>query len=213
MTMESRNNTESLPKQESPTLENSKKALVKNFNAKKSSIPDWKSFDIKDIAEIRLWSNNKIILKNVKEDGNWKKFIEINWRKYYEFNWKWTPKNSSYIHKGSSLFLGDKVSWLPFWDWVSFRCLHESMDSFLFEQRKTRYSWWAMQLQQIYKSEIFPSGNSVTTINTKWKNVKITKNLIDKYLDWSISDSSRRIIEDSIRSDSDFLAYIESLNK
>lgn len=208
--MESRNNTESLTKQGSSTLENSKKSLVKNLNVNKSSIPDWKSFDIKDIAEIRLWSNNKIILKNVKEDGNWKKFIELNWRKYYEFNWKWMPKNSFYISKGSSLFLGDKIGWLPIWDWVSFRCLHESMDGFLFEQRKTRYSWWAMYLQQIYKSENFPSGNSVMTVNKKWKSVKITKNLIEKYLEWSISDTSRHMIEDAIKSDPEFFEYIEN---
>ena len=212
--MESNNNLEVLSKQGSGvSFEKRKKELVKNFNRGKWSVPDWKNFDIKDIAEIYVWSNRKIILKNVKETATWEKFIEINWRKYYEFDWKWTPKNSFYLNRWGALFLGDKIGWLSIWDWVSFRCLHENIDSFLFEQRGTRYSWGAMHLQQLYKSEVFPSGGAVTTINRKWRSVKITKNLIEKYLDWSVCETSKRVIEDAIKSDPEFLAYVESFNK
>ncbi len=211
--MESRNNSEVFLEQGSSNLKKSKEDLVKNLNVSKSSIPDWKNFDVRDIADIRIWSEKKIVLKCEKEDGKRRKFIEINWRKYYEFNWKGTPAESFYIYRGWSLFLWDKLWWLAIWEWVSFRCLPDSMDSFIFEQRWTRYSWWAMHLQQLYKSENFPSWDSITTVSKRWKRVKITKNLIEKYLDWSIGDSSRVIIENAMKLDPEFFEYVESLNK
>ncbi len=211
--MESRNNSELFLEQGSSNLKKSKEDLVKNLNVSKSSIPDWKNFDIEDIAEVKMWLDQKIFLKDVKENANGERYIEINWRKYYEYNGKWTPKNSFYIHKRGALFLWDKIWWLSVWDGVSFRYLNDSWENFFFEQRKTRYSWWAMHLQQLYKSENFPSWDSITTVSKRWKRVKITKNLIEKYLDWSIGDSSRVIIENAMKLDPEFFEYVESLNK
>jgi hypothetical protein len=52
--MESRNNSEVFLEQGSSNLKKSKEDLVKNLNVSKSSIPDWKNFDVRDIADIRI---------------------------------------------------------------------------------------------------------------------------------------------------------------
>jgi hypothetical protein len=186
--------------------------LVKNLNVSKSSIPDWKNFDIEDIAEVKMWLDQKIFLKDVKENAKGERYIEINWRKYYEYNGKWTPKNSFYIHKRGALFLWDKIWWLSVWDGVSFRYLNDSWENFFFEQRKTRYSWWVMHLQQIYKSENVSKSWIITTFYWRWKNVQITKDIIERYLNWSISDSAKKMVEAAIKFDPDLLIYIEEMS-
>lgn len=192
-------------------LKKSKQDLVKNLNVGKSSVPDWKNFDIKDIADIHTKSDQRIYLKNVKENSKWEKYIEINWKKYYEYNWQWNPKNSFYLLKKSALFIWDKIWWLPIWDWVSFRYLIDGWENYLFEQRKTRYSWWAMHLQQIYKSENLSKSWIITTFYWRWKNVQITKDIIERYLSWTISNSAKIMVEAAIKHDPELLTRMESV--
>ena len=47
--------------------------------------PNWKIFNIQEIAEINPGTTQIINLKNVRTNKNWEKYISINWRKYYEF--------------------------------------------------------------------------------------------------------------------------------
>jgi hypothetical protein len=175
--------------------------------------PNWKIFNIQEIAEINPGTTQIINLKNVRTNKNWEKYISINWRKYYEFKWQWEPKDSMYILKWNSLFIWDKFEWLTNRDWVSFRYSEGIGEHISFEQRKTKYAWWAMHLKEMYKSESLYSSEILTLIRHGWKLVKITKNMIDKYLAWQLNNTLKKAVETAIITSPDVFAYMETIKK
>ena len=172
-------------------------------------VPDWKVFNIKEIADINLWTNRIINLKHVKTSKTWEKYIVINWRKYYEFNWEWEPKDSMYVNKWSSLFIWDKFEWLTNRDWASFRYSRWIWENISFEQRKTKYAWWAMHLKEIYKSESLSISEVIATIKQKWKLIKITKNMLDSYISWWLNEAEKAVVEIAIWTNPYIFAYIQ----
>ena len=172
--------------------------------------PDWKVFNIQEIAEINPWTAQIINLKNVKTTKNWDKYISINWRKYYEFKWQWEPKESMYILKWNSLFIWDRFEWLTNRDGVSFRYSEWIGERISFEQRKTKYAWWAMHLKEIYKSETFSASEVLAIVRQRWTVVRITKNIIDKYLANQLSKTMKKAVETAIMTNPDVFAYMEN---
>lgn len=175
--------------------------------------PNWKIFNIQEIAEINPGTTQIINLKNVRTNKNWEKYISINWRNYYEFKWQWEPKDSMYILKWNSLFIWDKFEWLTNRDWVSFRYSEGIGEHISFEQRKTKYAWWAMHLKEMYKSESLYSSEILTLIRHGWKLVKITKNMIDKYLAWQLNKTLKKAVETAIITSPDVFAYMKTIKE
>ena len=175
-------------------------------------IPDWKSFSVKNIANINSLWNQILTLKDVKVDENWDKYIVVKWRRYYEFSEK-SPKSSMYILNENSLFLWDKFEWLTYWSWVSFRYTNRRWEQLDFYQGKTIYSWWVMHLKQTYKSESYVTSNVIATIIRNWKKVNITENLIKKYLNWEWSNTLNDAVETAIKTNPEVFAYVESLKE
>lgn len=187
--------------------------IAQTLEVSEEIIPDWKFFNINEIAEINPWTAQVISLKNIKTNKDWEKYIKINWRKYYEFNWQWNPKNSMYILKWSSLFIGDKFEWLTNRDGVSFRYSRWIWENINFEQRKTKYAEWAMHLKQMYKSESFSTSDVLTLIRHWWKLVKITKDMIDWYLNWKLSGTTKTIVELAIATSPEVFAYMQEIKE
>ena len=185
--------------------------IAQTLEVSEDIIPDWKVFNINEIAEINPWTVQIISLKNIKTNKDWEKYIEINWKKYYEFNWKWNPKNSMYILKWSSLFIGDKFEWLTNRDWVSFRYSRWIWENMSFEQRKTKYAEWVMHLKQMYKSESISTSDVLTIIRHWWKLVKITKDMIDWYLSWKLNGTTKNIVESAIAKSPEVFAYMQEI--
>jgi len=185
--------------------------LFLDLDTNEENIPNWKILDIKEIADSNPWSNQAIKLKNKKIDNNWNKYIEINWRKYYEYNWESAPKDSMYIHKWNSLYIWDKFEWLAIRDWTIFKYTRWGWDFIFYEQRKAKYGWWTIHLKEIYKSEIFRNSEIITIISIWWKRIKITKNLIERYLKWELNQPKKNIVETAITIDPNVFSYIQSL--
>ena len=200
--------------------ENNAPKIAQTLEVSEEVIPNWKVFNINEIAEINPWTNQIITLKNVKPNKYWEKYIEINWRKYYEFNWKWHPKDSMYILKWSSLFIWDLFEWLTNRDGVSFRYSRWIWKDTSFEQRKTKYAWWAMHLKEIYKSESFyntevtdSTNEVISVIEYWWESIEITKDMIDQYLNsnWWLNKKTKNIIETAILTDPEIFNYIRKI--
>lgn len=187
--------------------------IIEDGEPVEEELPDWKNFNLKEIANINPNWNEIISLKNVEVDEKWEKYIKIWWRKYYEFNWQWTPKKSFYILKGNMLFLWDKIEWLSNRDWVSFSYISESREDISFEQRKTKYLWWTFYFKEVYKTEMLSRSEVITTIYRSWKKIKITKNFVNKYLNWELNKTNIAVIEAAIRLDPVFAAYMEELDE
>lgn len=188
--------------------------IAQALEVSEDTIPDWKVFNINEIAEINPWTVQIISLKNVKTNKDWEKYIVINWRKYYEFKWQWEPKDSMYILKWNSLFIWDKFEWLTNRDGVSFRYSSGMGENMSFEQRKTKYASWAMHLKQIYKSETFSTSEVLTVIRHWWKLVKITKNMIDQYLNqkW-LNKTTKAAVELAIATSPEVFAYMQEIKE
>ena len=204
------NNWEELQKKGNDKYHKSTQEISQTLDNSEGQIPNWKVFNIKEIADINPWTNQMIVLKNVKVWKDWEKYIVINWRKYYEYKWQWEPKDSIYVLKWSSLFIWDKFEWLSNRDGVAFRYTIGIGENISFMQQKTKYMWWAMQLKDIYKSESIYAGEVVAIIRHSWKLIRITKDLIDKYINWWLSKTSKDMVEIAIRLNPDILAYIEN---
>ena len=204
------NNWEELQKKGSDKYHKSTQEISQTLDNSEGQIPNWKVFNIKEIADINPWTNQMIVLKNVKVWKDWEKYIVINWRKYYEYKWQWEPKDSIYVLKWSSLFIWDKFEWLSNRDGVAFRYTIGIGENISFMQQKAKYMWWAMQLKDIYKSESIYAGEVVAIIRHSWKLIRITKDLIDKYINWWLSKTSKDMVEIAIRLNPDILAYIEN---
>jgi len=188
--------------------------LSQVLETSETQIPNRKVFNINEIADINPWDEQIINLKKVKSNKNWENYIEINGRQYYEFNWEWIPKDSMYIYKWNSLFIWDKFEWLTNRDWVSFKYSNSIWGNIDFEQVKTKYdAQWIMHLKQIYKSESFSASEVIAIIKRSWKIIKITKDLIDKYLSWSLNKTTKATVEAAIRLDPKVFAYIQELKE
>jgi hypothetical protein len=116
-----------------------------------------------------------------------------------------------YVLKWNSLFIWDKFEWLTNRDGVSFRYSRWVWGNVSFEQHRTKYAWWVMHLKQIYKSESFLSSEIITTIKYSWRIIKVTKNMLDKYMRWKLTKTDKDIIEAAIRLDPIVFAYIQEL--
>lgn len=187
------------------------KELSQTLETSEDKIPNWGTFNINEIADINLWTDNIITLKNIKTNKDWEKYISINWRKYYEYNWQWNPKDSMYVLKWNSLFIWDKFEWLTNRDGVSFRYSRWSWENISFYQHRTKYAWWIMHLKQIYKSENLLSSELIATVKYSWRIIRVTKNMLDKYMKWKLIKTDRDIIEAAIRLDPTVFAYIQEL--
>ena len=203
------NDEELLKKRKDWPHKNSTSEIAQTLEKSEGMIPDWKIFNIKKIADINTWIDHIINLKNVKTSKSWEKYIIINWRKYYEFNWQWNPKDSMYTLKWNSLFIWDKFEWLTNRDGVSFRFLRWIWENISFEQRKTKYAWWAIHLKEIYKSENLTISEILGIIRYKWKLVRITKNMLDKYINWWLNKNENNIVEVAIWINPNVFAYIQ----
>ena len=111
------------------------------------------------------------------------------------------------------LFLWDKIEWLSNRDWVSFSYISESREDISFEQRKTKYLWWTFYFKEVYKTEMLSRSEVITTIYRSWKKIKITKNFVNKYLNWELNKTNIAVIEAAIRLDPVFAAYMEELDE
>jgi hypothetical protein len=118
-----------------------------------------------------------------------------------------------YINKWSSLFIWDKFEWLTNRDGVSFRYSRWIWENISFEQRKTKYAWWAMHLKEIYKSENLSISEVLTIVRYKWKLVKVTKNMLDKYLSWWLNKTEKDVVEAVICTDPNVFAYLETIKE
>jgi hypothetical protein len=150
-----------------------------------------------------------INLKNVKTNKSWEKYIVINWKKYYEFNWEWDPKDSIYTLKWNSLFIWDRFEWLTNRDGVSFRYSRWIWENISFEQRKTKYAWWAMHLKEMYKSENLSISEVLAIIRHRWKLIRITKNMLDNYINWWLNKTEKDIVEIASWTNPNVFAYIQ----
>lgn len=206
------NNKELLKKRRRRPHKNTQE-IAQTLENSGNRIPNWKVFNIKEIADIDLWSNKIINLKNVKTNKNWEKYIIIDWRKYYEFDQEREPKDSIYVIKWNSLFIWDRFEWLTNRDGISFRYSRWIWENISFEQRKTKYAWWAMHLKEMYKSENLSISEVVTIIRYKWKPIKVTKNMLDQYLKWWLNKAEKNIVEIVIWTDPNVFAYLQELKE
>lgn len=209
--MEKINNGEELLTKRGVRAHKNTKELSQTLEVSEDQIPNWKVFNINEIADINPWANDIITLKGIKANKDWEKYIKINWRKYYEYNWQWTPKDSMYVLKWNSLFIWDKFEWLTNRDGVSFRYSRWSWENISFEQHRTKYAWWVMHLKQIYKSEGLLASEVIATVKHSWRIIKITKNMLDKYMRWKLTKTDKDIIEAASRLDPVVFAYIQEL--
>ena len=65
----------------------------------------------------------------------------------------------------------------------------------------------------MYKSESLYSSEILTLIRHGWKLVKITKNMIDKYLAWQLNNTLKKAVETAIITSPDVFAYMETIKK
>ena len=207
--MEKINNEEILKKRRGRPSKNPSSEIAHTLEESDSATPNWKVFNIKEIANINLWTDKMINLKNVKTNKSWEKYIVINWKKYYEFNWQWDPKDSMYTLKWNSLFIWDRFEWLTNRDGVSFRFSRWIWENISFEQRKTKYAWWAMHLKEMYKSENLSTSEVLAIVKHKWKLIRVTKNMLDKYINWWLDKTEKDIVEIAIWTNPNVFAYIQ----
>ena len=199
--------------------ENNAQKIAQTLEVSEEINPDWKVFNINEIAEINTWTEQIISLKNVETSKTWEKYIFINWRKYYEFNGKWDPKDSIYVLRWNSLFIWDKFEWLTNRDGVSFRYSRWIWDNICFEQHKAKYDiqWttkWAIHLKQLYKSKNISTSEIITFIKRWWKAKQpITKDLIDQYLNWSLKEWKKAMAEAAIAKSPEVFAYMQKIKE
>ena len=65
----------------------------------------------------------------------------------------------------------------------------------------------------MYKSESLYASEILTVIRHGWKLVKITKNMIDKYLAWQLNKTLKKAVETAIITSPDVFAYMETIKK
>lgn len=183
--------------------------LLQNLKAKEAPIPNWKTFNIKDIVQLK--EEGTFEMKGVTEDEKWGKYIKIKWRKYYEYTgWSDRP-DSYYIVKWSTLFIWDKIEWTNFWDWIYLRCSTFEQGSVYVEERKWKYSDInrAIHLWSLLKSKSHTISETLVTIKRNWKMVRITKEMVDRYFNGSASKTEEININYAKKTDPEFFAYMQ----
>jgi len=192
-----------------PRKEKTNEELLQNLQAKEASIPDWKNFDIQKIAGFNpvSWA---LILKNVKEDKEGNHFIVITWRKYIEFKNQQEIPDSFYQMKWKTLFVWDKLEWTTLWDGVSYRSSMEWINIHL-EERRTKYNSndWALYLWKLYKNTVYSTSKVLIEITRNWKKVKITEDMVERYLLWQASSTEEWNISYAKRTNPEFSKYME----
>ena len=185
--------------------------LASALEVENAPIPDWKNFEVKTIADINNMWNPIINLKNVKVDKKGNKYIVIEWRKYYEYSPE-APKDSMYMIKWNNLFIWDRAEWLTFRMWVTFRYFNRVGEDIEFNQTKTKYAWWVFHLQQSYKSTTYTASETLSVIRKNWRIVKVTKNMVEKYMNDPENKTLAWIIDAAKKQDPEFFAYMQSLD-
>ena len=192
-----------------PRKEKTNEELLQNLQAKEAPIPDWKNFDIHKIAGFNpvSWA---LILKNVKEDKEGNHFIVITWRKYVEFKNQQEIPDSFYQMKWKTLFVWDKLEWTTLWDGVSYRSSMEWINIHL-EERRTKYKSndWALYLWKLYKNTVYSTSKVLIEITRNWKKVKITEDMVERYLLWQASSTEEWNISYAKRTNPEFSKYME----
>ena len=192
-----------------PRKEKTNEELLQNLQAKEAPIPDWKNFNIQKIAGFNpvSWA---LILKNVKEDKEGNHFIVITWRKYIEFKNQQEIPDSFYQMKWKTLFVWDKLEWTTLWDGVSYRSSMEWINIHL-EERRTKYKSndWALYLWKLYKNTVYSTGKVLIEITRNWKKVKITEDMVERYLLWQASSTEEWNISYAKRTNPEFSKYME----
>lgn len=186
-------------------------SLASNFE-QDNPIPNWEKFKIEDIAKVKLWWES-IVLKEVLKDENGRNYMNIQWRKYYEYKWTGAIPKSIYIPRWNSIFIWDKMSTLPYWEWVFIKCINESWETIHMEQRKTRYNAWdkSMHMEKLYKCATYLPSETIVVVKKSWTVYRIKKPLIDRYLNGEANEEEISIIEYTIRKNPEFCAYMEDL--
>ena len=186
-------------------------SLAANLEQKNSFIPNRKKFKLEDISKVKLWWDS-IDLKEVKEDHKWN-YIEVQWKKYYK--WVWSAPDSLYIFRRNSIFIWDRITTLPYWEWVFIKCINESWESIHLTQSKARYNAWdkSMHVESAYKSATYLPNETITTVKKDWKLYSIKKALIDKYIMWEADENEISIIRYVMKKNASFCAFIEDLEE
>ena len=193
-----------------PRKQRTQEDLVNNFEAKEAPIPDWKSLNIKDFVQLR--EDGRFDLKDIKENEKWEKYINIKWRIYVQYEW-WEQRPESYFSvKWNTMFIWDKIEWTSFWDWVYINCSTFIQWSIYIEERKAKYSTAnrAIHLWQLYRSNSYTLSETLATIHRNWKTIKITQDMVDRFLKWNASKTEEINIEYAKKTDPEFFAYFES---
>lgn len=194
-------------------IDNTKGSLASNLEQKDSFIPDRKKFKLEDIAKVKLWWDS-IALKEVKEDHRWN-YIEVQWKKYHEYKWVWGAPDSLYIFRRNSIFIWDRMTTLPYWEWVFIKCINDSWESIHLTQSKARYNAWdkSMHVESSYKSATYLPNETITTVKKDWKVYSIKKALIDKYIMWEADENEKSIIRYVMKKNPAICAFIEDLEE
>lgn len=183
--------------------------LLQNLKTKEAPIPDWKTLNIKDVVKFKEeW---KFEMKDIKENKKWEKYVVIKWRKYYEYLWWAERPDSFYSMKWNTLFIWDKVEWANFWDWIYINSSTYMQGSVYIEERKAKYSEInkAIHLWALLKNRSYTLSETLTTIQRNWKMVKITKEMVDRYCNWSASKTEELCINYAKKTNPEFFAYME----
>ena len=192
-----------------PRKERTEQELLQTLKIKEAPIPDWKNFNIKDI--VKLKEDWMFDIKNPKENEKWEKYISIWWRKYYEYDWWFKRPDSFYYKKWKTLFIWDKIEGTSFWDWVSFRCSVYETGSVYVEEHKTKLNIWdrALYIWKLYKSRSYTISETIATTVRNWKRVKITKEMIDRFIAWNAGKTEQVVINYAMKTNPEFFAYME----
>ena len=183
--------------------------LLQNLRSKEAPIPDWKTFNIKDV--VRLKEEWTFELKGVKENEKGEKYITIKWRKYYEYSWWPKRPDSYYVVRWSTLFIWDKIEWTSFWNWIYLRCSTFEPGSVYVEERKWKYSDInrAIHVWSLLKSRSYTISETLATIQRNWKIVRITKDMVDRYCNGTASKTEEINVNYAKKTNPEFFAYME----
>ena len=67
--------------------ENNAPKIAQTLEVSEETIPDWKVFNINEIAEINPWTAQVISLKKIKTNKDWEKYINLITNVYNLLPW------------------------------------------------------------------------------------------------------------------------------
>ena len=185
--------------------------LLTTLKEKEAPIPDWNNFNIKTIAKLDQ-STWLISMLNLKDNEKGEQYISIGWRKYYEYKGYGEAPNSMFMLKWKTLYIWDKIEWTTFRNGVSFMCSTFNADSVYVEERSTKYntSDRALHLWKVLKSRNYTTSETLTTVTRNWKRVKITKEMVERFLSWMATKTEEICINYAKKINPEFCGYLES---